>query len=138
MRAALVALVLLLGACASSRPQELPAPALPQRTGVDQTVAARAHSVAYRGEGDGFVLHIFRADRIMFAWNAGANEEDFPKPEPILPRWNGEIYETRNETRTLRIEIDRRPCTDAGGENHETRLRVTIDGQELSGCGRYF
>jgi hypothetical protein len=135
MRIAFAALVLL-GACASSRPQELPAPPLPERAGVDPIVAARAHSVTYRGVGDGFVLHIFRADRITLSWNAGANEEDFPKPEPTLPRWNGEIYDTRNEAHTLHIEIDRRPCVDANGENQATQLRITIDGQELSGCGR--
>jgi hypothetical protein len=135
MRMALAAVVLL-GACASSRPQELPAPPLPQRTGVDPIVAARAEGVAYRGVGDGFVLHIYRDDRITLSWGRDVNEATFPKPEPQYPRWNGEIYDTQNAAHTLHVEVDRRPCTDANGANQPTRVRVTIDGQELNGCGR--
>jgi hypothetical protein len=140
MRALLLALPLL-AACSSSRPQDLPPPQLPQRAGVDPIVAARAEGVAFRavGHGPDFVLHIYREDRITLAWDHGAHQETFPKPDPILPRWHGEIYETQNERHRLRVEIARaRVCTDAeaNGEIWPTTVRVIIDDETREGCGR--
>jgi hypothetical protein len=88
------------------------------------------------GHSPDFVLHIYRDERITLAWDHGAHQETFPKPEPVLPRWHGEIYETRNERHALRVEIRRsRPCID-GAERLEATVTVVIDGEERTGCGR--
>lgn len=130
----LLAACVALAACSSSPPEELPPPQLPQRVGVDPIVAARAEGVAFRAVGPAFVLHIYREDRIVLMLNDGATEESFPKPEPLLPRWNGEIYETENERHRLSIMVRRdRPCPTQPGE-HLVVLRY--DEAELTGCGR--
>lgn len=136
IRAAFVALALLAG-CSGAR-EELPPPQLPQRAGVDPIVAARAAGVAFRavGETPDFVLHIYREDRITLAWDNGAHQETFPKPEPILPRWNGEIYETRNERHALTIEVRHTRCETGSGEVFLDSVRILIDGEERRGCGR--
>jgi hypothetical protein len=133
-----VVLALLLAACSSGPPEELAPPPLPQRAGIDPVIAARAEGVVFRALGDGpdFVLHIFRGDRIFLAWDYGANQQSFPKPEPILPAWNGEIYETQNEAHTLRVEIRRLACVDVNGQTLPARVTVVIDGEERTGCGR--
>ncbi|MGQ0533734.1 MAG: hypothetical protein ACT4OF_13745 [Caulobacteraceae bacterium] len=136
MRALILALAL---AACSSAPEELPPPQLPQRAGIDPIVAARAEGVVFRalGHAPDFVLQIYRDDRITLTWDA--HHETFPKPEPMLPRWNGEIYETQNERHTLRVEVERyRPCADppVGGETRSITVIVTLDGGELRGCGQ--
>lgn len=132
MRAALLALSLV--ACVTAAPEPPPAntPA-----GVDPVIAARAEGVDFRALGDrpDFLLHIYRDDRIFLAWDYGQNQEFFPKGEPIYPRWNGEIYETRNERHRLRVEIRHRPCRDVNGATHPAEVTIEIDGDERHGCG---
>lgn len=137
MRAAILSLVLL-SACSSGVREELPPPQMPQRAGVDPIVAARAAGVAFRavGEAPDFVLQIYRENTITLAWDNGANQETFPKPEPIFPRWNGEIYATRNERHTLTIEVRHTPCDAGNGEMALASVRILIDGEERRGCGR--
>ncbi len=100
---------------------------------MDATVAARAEGVDFLSSGDGFTLRIYREDRIALTW--GDQELSFPKPDPILPRWNGEIYETQNGAHTLRVEIRRSPC-DLGGQPMPTRVRAILDHETREGCGR--
>jgi len=126
-------LTLALTACASGPREELPPPQLPQRAGVDPIVAARAEGVAFRAVGEGFALSIYRAERIVLSW--GDHEFEFPKPEPLLPRWNGEIYETSNGRYAMTVEIRRLAC-EAGGETWPARVAIVIDGERLEGCGR--
>jgi hypothetical protein len=135
--APLVALALITACSAGSRAPLAPVQ-LPQRAGVDPIVGARAAGVAYRavGAAPDFVLHIYREDRIVLAWDSGAHEETFPKPAPILPRWNGEIYETHNDAHTLWVEIHHTPCASATDEMSVDTVRVVIDGEERNGCGR--
>lgn len=127
---------LALAACSSAPPQELPPPQLPQRAGVDPIVAARAEGAVFRavGQDPAFVLHIYREDRIVLTLDAGATEESFPKPEPLLPRWHGEIYETENERHRLSVMIRRSlRCPTQSGEYVVT---LRYDETELTGCGR--
>lgn len=128
-----VALALSLAACAI--PASAPTSTNP--AGIDPVIAARASGVEFRAVGDrpDFVLHIYRDDRIFLAWDHGQHQELFPKGEPMLPRWNGEIYQTRNESHALRIEIRHRPCRDVGGQTHPADVTVEIDGDERHGCG---
>src|ERR1700741_4791307 len=104
----------LLAACSSSPPELPPPPQLPQRAGVDPLVAARAAGVEFRATGPGFVLQIYGQDRITLDHNG--QQLTFPKPRPLLPRWNGEIYETGNRGHQLRIEIRRLSCTSETGD----------------------
>jgi len=133
MRAAFAALVLL-GACASPQPQELPAPPLPQRAGVDPVVAARAEGVSFlaHGEAPAFELRFYE-DRITLKLASG-QLQSFARPEPRYPRWNGSIHETSNSTHRLIVSIrDDRPCPETPGQNV---VEVMFDAQELRGCGR--
>lgn len=132
LRLLLLAACAALAACSSSPPEELPPPMLPQRAGVDPLVAARAEGVAFRATGPAFVLHIYREDRIVLTLDA--TEESFPKPEPVLPRWHGEIYETENERHRLSVMIRRSvPCPTQSGEYV---VALHYDEAELTGCGR--
>jgi len=133
MRALILALAL---AACSSTPEELPAPQLPQRAGVDPIVAARAEGVVFRAEGADFLLHLYRDHRIYLTWDSGAHQEHFPASEPILPAWRGEIYETRNERYELRVEVRRGPCRE-GEQVYSATVIVRINNQEdHRGCGR--
>jgi hypothetical protein len=140
LRASIPALCLLLAACgANAAREELPAPQLPQRTGVDPLVAARAEGVEFRAVGEGFVLDIFRAERIRLTLTATGEELVFPKTEPRYPRWSGSIYDTSNGTRRLHIEIrNYRNCESADSAAYPDTVRVRLDQRELQGCGRAF
>ena len=140
LRASIPALCLLLAACgANAAREELPAPQLPQRTGVDPLVAARAEGVEFRAVGDGFVLDIFRAERIRLTLTATGEELTFPKPEPQYPRWHGSIYETSNEPHDLHIAIrNYRPCERADRPTYPITVDIRLDDRELQGCGREF
>jgi hypothetical protein len=127
-------LALALTACASP-PQELPPPLLPQRAGVDETVALRAEGVRYLAVGaDRFILRIYD-DRISVARD-GQEALDFPQAEPIYPRWNGEVYETGAGGHRLRVEIRRRG--ECAGKDGRDTVEVTLDGEAMTGCGRAF
>jgi uncharacterized membrane protein len=84
------------------------------------------------------VFHLYRDNRIFVAWDDGARQQHFPTTEPILPAWNGEVYETQSETHRLRVEIRRTTCRDetTPAETFPARVRVIIDGEEREGCGR--
>jgi hypothetical protein len=132
MRGALLALALM--AC-SSPPQDLPAPVLPERVGIDETVAMRAEGVRYLATGDApFVLRIYD-DHIALA-RAGEGDLNFPQSEPIYPRWNGEIFDTEASGHRLRVEIRHRG--QCGGDDARDTVKVTLDGAVMTGCGRAF
>jgi hypothetical protein len=138
MRALLFA-ALLLAACGGGARQELPTPQLPQRTGVDPLVAARAEGVEFRAVGEGVVVDIFRADRIRLTMTPAREELTFPKHEPQYPRWHGSIYETSNGAQTLRIEIrNYLPCERADRATYPTSVVIQLDGREIAACGRAF
>lgn len=137
---ALVLATLLLSACAGGAArEELPPPQLPQRAGVDPTVAARAEGVELRAVGEGFVLDIYRTDRIRLTLTGTGQDLVFPKTEPRFPRWNGSIYHTAADGRVLYIEIrnDRR-CERDDRQTYPIRVDVSLDGREMTGCGREF
>ncbi len=135
MRALLLALAL---AACSSTPTDLPPPQLPQRTGIDPIVAARAEGVVFRAQGADFVLHLYRDNRIFVSWEPGAHREQFPVSERTLPAWNGEIYATRNAHYELRVEVRHGPCRDPalGDQVFSDTVVVAINGEERRGCGR--
>lgn len=135
-----IPLALLLAACAAGGPrEELPPPQLPQRAGVDETVAARAAGVEFHAVGDGFVLDIYREERIRLTLTEQNEEFLFAKPEPQYPRWNGVIYLTSIEHRWLSVKIrDDRPCRRAEAAQYPITVELRFDNREFEGCGRRF
>jgi hypothetical protein len=137
MRALLFAL--LLGACAGAPHEDLPPPQLPQRTGVDPLVAARAEGIQFRAVAEGVVVDIYREERIRLTRTPTGEELWFPKPQALLPRWNGEIFETAIPAHTLVVRIrDHRPCQSADAALFPIAVEVEFDGAQQQGCGRRF
>jgi hypothetical protein len=120
----------LLGACAS--PQELAPPELPRRASLDAVLAERAEGARFVAAGEEFHLRFFD-DYISLSFAGGA-EQIFPMPEPQYPRWNGEIYTTRNTQHRLivRVRHDRVCPTQPGAH----QVEILFDGSQLLGCGR--
>ena len=138
MRAAIFASLLLAACGGNAAREELPRPQLPERAGIDPLVAARAEGIEFRAVGDGFVLDIFREERIRLTLDK-EGELMFAKPEPRFPRWNGSIYETANDAYRLAIQIrDDRPCQDHSRAAYPTTVHILLNDVELSGCGRRF
>lgn len=134
IKAFVFASLALLAACATSQPQGLPPPPLPERAGVDPLVAARSEGVRFMAHGSAPMFHLrFYDDRITFSED-GATWQTFPRPEAIHPRWYGEIYTSSNGAHELRIEVrrDRRCETQPG----YVVVGVQLDGATLDGCGR--
>jgi hypothetical protein len=132
MRVLLV--VVALAGCTVTQPRDLPPPDLPQRAGVDPIVAARAEGVTFMAHGDAPVFQLrFYDDRITLLKN-DAELETYPLPEPMHPRWYGEVYITSNDAHRLRIEVRRdHPCE---GQPGQVVVRVARDGVNMDGCGR--
>lgn len=134
LRPILLAALLALSACASSRPQDLPAPALPERAGVDPIVAARAEGVRFLAQGEAPPFQLRFYDAIITLQVGDAAMQSFPRPEPRFPRWNGEIYETENEGHRLSVHVRHdRPCPTQAGLH---LVEVFYDGVEMDGCIR--
>lgn len=130
----LTAAFVLLAACSTAPSEELPPPQLPQRAGVDPVVAARAEGIEFRAVGDGFVLDIFRAERIRLRLTETDTTLEFPRPEPRYPRWNGTIFDTAGDAGELYIEIrDDRPCSTGS-----PTVNVRLASRSFTGCGRSF
>jgi hypothetical protein len=139
MRAAIFAALLLAACGGNAAREELPAPPLPERAGVDPLVAARAEGVEFRAVGEGFVLDIFRTDRIRLTLTATGEELTFPKREPQYPRWYGSIYDVSNDAHVLHIEIrNDHPCERADRGIYPITVHIRLDDRELEGCGREF
>lgn len=133
MRAALLALAL--AACSTGAPPDLPPPQLPERTGVDPLVAARAAGVRYQARGEGFTLALYRDEHITLTWDG--QERAFFNPQTIMPAYRGEIYEARDGDTSLRVEIRSGHCPDAErGETWSANVSVALNDQTRRGCGR--
>lgn len=149
MRALTLALVLA-GCGADHRqtaPPEPPAPApgagaasnesnLAQMPGWE---AARAAGVEFRavGQEPGWLLDIYRRERIRLLWDYGEQIADFPLTEPSYPVEGVRRHQAQANGRTLTVSITRQPCNDAmSGQGYPASVEVVIDGRTLNGCGR--
>jgi putative lipoprotein len=117
-----------------------PAPRAPARpgSGGHGDVELRARGVDFRaiGQEPGWLLDMFR-DRVELSYDYGNVEITAPRPQPILPAWQGEIYEIRTEAHRITITIRRTPCQDAmSGEMFPAQVAVLVNGRTLEGCGR--
>jgi putative lipoprotein len=129
-----------LSATQASPPPPAPAPPRPAAPGgaVHGDVELRARGVDFRaiGQEPGWLLDMFR-DRIELSYDYGDVEITAPRPPPILPAWQGEIYETQTATHRITITIRRTPCQDAmSGEMFPAQVTVLVNGRTLQGCGR--
>lgn len=134
MRILILTALIGLTACSTGRREELPPPQLPQRAGVDATVAAGAEGIEFRATGEGFVLDIFGTERIRLTLTGADEPIVFPKPEPRYPAWNGMIYETTDGGRRLIIEVRNFSRCPSG----EPTVQLTLDGRAFTGCGQSF
>jgi putative lipoprotein len=87
-------------------------PPAPVRTGSGGhgDVELRARGVDFRaiGQEPGWLLDMFR-DRVELSYDYGNVEITAPRPQAILPAWQGEIYEIRTEAHRITITIRRTP-----------------------------
>lgn len=134
LRPILLAALLALAACESSRPRDLPPPPLPERAGVDPVVAARAEGVRFLASGDAPVFQLRFYDEIITLQVGDGAMQSFPLPEPRYPRWNGEIYEAEADGHALSVAVRHdRPCPARAGYHI---VEVVFDEMRMSGCGR--
>lgn len=148
MRALILALTL--AACSqqaptAEAPTAAPAAAAEQLT-TEEALArmpswteARAAGVDFRGIGQepGWIIDIYRLERIRLTWDYGESTADFPLPAPTYPQEGETRYESALDGRTLTVTIRRFPCNDGmSGEAYPSTVEVVIDGRTLNGCGR--
>jgi putative lipoprotein len=120
-RPALLAAAAVLAACAQPAPRG----------------AVREPDFVALGQEPGWRLTLVENGEIVLDYDYGTRRAVFATPEPILPRWNGEIYETTSNGRSIRVEIRRGlTCRDTmSGAVYPTIVTVVIDGTEFKGCG---
>ncbi|HEX8902323.1 hypothetical protein [Vitreimonas sp.] len=150
MRAALVGIALILGACTQAA-EEAPADAtldaeIAAANAVQEALAqmppadgARAAGVEFRGVGQepGWIVDIYQRDRIRLLLDYGETLLDFPLPAPTNPAEGATRYTTQADGRTLAITIRRAPCEDVmSGEPYPSTVEITIDNRTLNGCGK--
>ncbi|WP_135212435.1 hypothetical protein [Vitreimonas flagellata] len=152
MRAALMGIALLLGACTQSADEAPPTAdasveaevaaansvqeALAQMPPAD---SARAAGVDFRGVGQepGWIVDIYQRDRIRVLLDYGETLLDFPLPTPTYPAESATQYATQAEGRALTITIRRAPCEDVmSGEPYPSTVELVIDDRTLNGCGK--
>lgn len=100
---------------------------------------ARAAGVDFRGVGQepGWMVDIYRQDRIVLLLDYGASIVTFPLTEPTAPQEGVRRYQSQTDGRALTLTIRRSPCQDAmSGEPFPATVEVAIDGRTLNGCGR--
>jgi uncharacterized membrane protein len=100
---------------------------------------ARAAGVDFRGIGQepGWMIDIYRENRIVLLLDYGESVAEFPLTEPQSPQDGATLYQARSGERTLTVTIRRAPCRDSmSGEAYPATVEVVIDGRSLSGCGR--
>lgn len=141
-------LALLLGACTAQAPPDVEAPTAGEALDMHVREAlaampsweqARTAGVDFRGVGQepGWILDIYRADRIVLVWDYGESSASFPLVAPSYPQEGATRYESQSNGRALAITIRRFPCQDAmSGEAFPASVEVIIDGRTLEGCGR--
>lgn len=89
------------------------------------------------GQEPGWLLNIYRENKITLDWDYGQNKAEFPLSAPDTSQEGATRYSAQASGHTLAITIRRFPCQDAmSGAAFPSTVEVVIDGQTLSGCGR--
>ena len=150
MRALLISAALIaLAACGQTTtveaPAQTPAPAAedaaadPNAPAAPAWEDARAAGVDFRavGQEPGWLLNIYRENKITLEWDYGQQNAEFPLATPDTSQEGASIYSTQANGHALVVMIRRFPCQDAmSGAAFPSTVSVTIDGRELQGCGR--
>ena len=152
MRATLIGIALLLGACAQPAEEAPPATdasveaEVAAANSVQEALAqmppadgARAAGVDFRGVGQepGWIVDIYQRDRIRLLLDYGETLIDFPLPAPTYPVEGSTHYATQADGRALSVTIRRFPCQDVmSGGNYPSTVEIVLDDRRLSGCGR--
>ncbi|MDX2277783.1 MAG: hypothetical protein NW206_20210 [Hyphomonadaceae bacterium] len=100
---------------------------------------AHAAGVDFRaiGQEPGWMLNIYRENKITLDWDYGQSKAEFPLTTPDTSEEGATRYSAQASGHTLAITIRRFPCNDAmSGAAFPSTVEVVIDGQTLNGCGR--
>lgn len=100
---------------------------------------AQAAGVDFRavGQEPGWLLNIYRENKITLDWDYGQSKAEFPLAAPDTSQEGATRYSAQAGGHTLAVTIRRFPCNDAmSGAAFPSTVEVVIDGQTLSGCGR--
>lgn len=104
--------------------------------------AARLSGVNFRGIGQepGWILEVTHGGDIVYAHNYGEDtvKVSTPAPSVELEDETSQTYQAQTEEHTLFIEIFNEPCSDSmSGFSFPATVEVTLNGNTLSGCGRW-
>jgi uncharacterized membrane protein len=147
MRALIFALAL--AACGQTstvtpqaEPEQAPATAAqadPNAPPAPAWVDARAQGVDFRavGQEPGWLLNIYRENRITLDWDYGEHSAEFPLTAPDTTQEGATRYQAQADGHTIAVTIRRFPCNDGmSGAAFPSTVVVEIDGRTLNGCGR--
>ena len=102
---------------------------------------ARARGVDFRASGNepGWNLEIDEDDETLLVMNYGETRVSFPPLRPESDPSSGRTtYRWETESHPLTVMIEDEPCRDdMSGWPFEATVRLTFDGQEYRGCGRW-
>lgn len=157
MRLILLAALLALSACgptpekseaapvAEAPVAEAPAPPASSQSGAQALASmpswaeARAAGIDFRavGQEPGWVLNIYRRDKIQLIWDYAEHAAEFPLPDADTSQEGAIRYGAEADGHSLTVVIRRLPCQDAmSGQAFPATVTVSIDGRALQGCGK--
>ena len=101
---------------------------------------AKLRGADFRATGNepGWHMEISRSDGISLVTNYGSERYQFAATEPSSNQaTRTTTYEAKQNGHELMISLTAKRCADSmSGEQFETTVIVTIDGNELNGCGK--
>jgi uncharacterized membrane protein len=127
----------------AAEPGSPPAPATPGQPPAGDISpapwdAARDRGAAWRGIGQepGWTVEIETGGRIIYEGDYGATRISAADPGP-QQQGSATVWQVTTEQGDLRVTFEELPCQDAmSGEEMPFTVTVTVNGQELRGCGR--
>lgn len=102
--------------------------------------AARLLGFEFRGLGQepGWLVDVDPDREIRWVGDYGEVRFSTPAPETVDREDDAVVWESRRDDHRIRIRADAEPCRDAmSGRPFSHTVRVTVDGAEYRGCGRW-
>lgn len=99
---------------------------------------ARRRGVEFRaiGQEPGWYLEIFEGDSLVAVTAYGEQRAVTPYAEPVR-EGNRTTFTAETEAHDLQVVIEDTPCQDTmSGEEFESTVTMTLDGETYQGCGR--
>jgi uncharacterized membrane protein len=100
--------------------------------------AARDRGAAWRGIGQepGWTVEIHPGQHIVYVGDYGQTSITLPAPEPQQDGVSN-IWHVSGDGNDLRVMFEELPCQDImSGEEMPFTVTITVNGEELRGCGR--